>query len=173
MTRDETKRMIMYLKTAYSTFGEGVNIAELVNVWYDAFADEPVRVMGIAAKNYTKSSEYPPTIAGMQKQIDLIKETETDTELWALITKAAKNSTYGAVEEFEKLPPVCKAFVGSPTNLKDLGQVDQSTLQTVVKSQFVKTVPKIREHKTVQGRLPAEVRMAIEHAKMKQLEREE
>ena len=170
MTKDDTKKMIMYLRTAYKGFCEDMNLTDVVNVWYDAFKDEDVRVASEATRNYTMRSQYPPTIAGIQEQIDLLKSKDTDTELWALIVKAAKNSTYGAAEEYEKLPEVCQKFVGSPTALKDFGQIDPGTLQTVVKSQFIKTAPKIREHTNTQNGLPDSVRAVIETAKQRLLE---
>ena len=172
MTKEDTKKMIMYLRTAYKGFCEDVNLTDAVNVWYDAFKNEDVRVMGIAARNYVKSSEYPPTLAGIQKQLDLIKNKSTDAELWALIVKATKNSTYGAVEEYEKLPPVCQKFIGSPTALKDLGQISEGTLETVVKGQFIKTAPQIREHHEVQTGLPMAVREVIEEARIRLLTEE-
>lgn len=170
MTKDDIKKMIMYLRTGYKGFGEDVNLTDLVNVWYDVFKDEDVRVVSEATRNYTKASQYPPTIAGIQEQINLIKIPETDAELWDRITRAAKNSTYGSVDEFKKLPEVCQQFVGSPTTLKELGQTDPGILQTVVKSGFIRSAPQIREHTNVQRGLPAEVKQAIEEAKLKMLE---
>lgn len=170
MTKDDTKKMIMYLRTAYKGFCDGLDLTAVVNVWHDAFRDEDVHIVSEATRNYTKSCQYLPTIAGIQKQIDLIRNPQTDAELWALIVKAAKNSTYGAVEEYEKLPDICKKFVGSPTALKDFGQIDQGTLQTVVKSQFTKSAPMIRERTNVQSGLPDSVRAAIDAAKQRMLE---
>ena len=172
MTKDETKKMIMYMRTAYNNFCEGMNLADVVAVWHDAFKDEDARIVWEATRNYAKSSQYVPTIAGIQTQINLIRRDESDTELWDRIAKAARNSTYGSVEEFEKLPPVCQKFVGSPVGLKDLAQIDAGTLQTVVKGQFVKNAPMIREHHEARAGLPAEVRAAIESAKLRLLEQE-
>lgn len=172
MTKDEIKKTIAYLRTAYKGFCEDMNLTAVINVWHDQFKDEDVHVVWEATRNYTRSCEYPPTIAGIQEQINLIKQTQTDAELWDCITKAARNSTYGAAEEFEKLPEVCQQFVGSPAGLKDLGQIDAGTLQTVVKGQFIKTAPQIREHRNVQIGLSAEVRQAIAMAKTKLLEQE-
>lgn len=170
MTKDEVRNMMKYFQSAYKTFYEGSNLSEVLIAWYDAFKDVDKSEAQIAARNYVRSNEYPPTIAGVFKQLDLIRQPDSYTDLWALIAKAARNSTYGAAEEFDKLPPICRSFVGSAANLKDFGQIDQGTLQTVVKSQFVKAAPQIRERQNVQYSLPAEVRMAIENAKRKLLE---
>lgn len=173
MTKDDTKKMIMYLRAAYPGFCEGEDLANVLKVWHDAFKDENTSVVSEATRNYTRSSKFPPTIAGIQEQINLIKRTDSDAELWAAITKAAKNSTYGAAEEFEKLPEICQQFIGSASALKDLGQISPETLQTVVKGQFAKTAPQIRQHRDVQRGLPADVRAVIEYEKMRLLEHEE
>lgn len=166
MTRDDVKKMIVYLQTAFPLFGEGQNSSALVEVWYDAFKDEDVKIVQIAAKNYVKTNEFAPTIAGIMKQIRQISKTETETDLWALIQKAASNGIYNSVEEFEKLPPECQSFIGSADALKELSQIDMATMETVVKGQFLKRVESIQSHQEVQKGLPAEVRQAIEERRM-------
>lgn len=165
MTREEVIRMLKYFNLAYKGFYEGSNVTEVANVWFDAFKDEDIRVMGIAAKNYVKSNDFAPTIAGLTRQINLIKDKDTNADLWEHIAKAARNSTYNSVEEFEKLPEACKSFVGSAGSLKELGLVDTGTMNTIVKGQFLKRVEAIKEHQTVQKGLPMEVRKAIEESK--------
>lgn len=170
MTKDEIKKMILYFRTVYSGFCEDSNLTDVLNVWFDAFKDEDSRVVGIAAKNYVRANRYPPTIAGVFEQIKLIKSKDTNTDLWAMIVKAAGNGTYHSVEEFEKLPEECKSFIGSPAALKDIAQADMGTLNTVVKGQFLKHVDSIKEHQEVQKGLPANVRQAIAESKMKLLQ---
>lgn len=171
MTRDDTKKMILYLRMAYKDFCEDKNLANVIDVWHDAFKDEDVRVVSKATQNYVGSNEYHPTIAGIKKQIRLITEADTDTDLWAMIERAARNGTYGSVEEFEKLPPECQSFVGSPAGLKELATIDAGTMNTIVKGQFLKRAEAIKEHQEVQKGLSTEVRKAIENAKL--LERSE
>ena len=172
MTRDEVRAMMKYFDSAYRHFYEGANPSEVLEVWFGAFKGEDKDIVARACANYVKHNQYPPTIAGVFEQMNLMKEKETDTDLWALIEKAARNGTYGAVEEFEKLPPECQSFVGSPAALKDLAQVDTGTMNTVVKGQFLKRVGDIKERQEVQKGLPAEVRKAIEESKVRMLEGE-
>lgn len=172
MTREETKKMILYLHMAYRDFCGDKDLTSVVNIWHDAFKDYDVKVVEIAAKNYVKTNEFAPTIAGVMKQIRQISKTETETDLWALIQKAASNGIYNSAEEFEKLPPECQSFIGSADALKELSQIDMATMETVVKGQFLKRVESIQSHQEVQKGLPAEVRQAISAAKMKLLEQE-
>lgn len=166
MTREETKKMILYLHMAYRDFCGDKDLTSVVNIWHDAFKDYDVKVVEIAAKNYVKTNEFAPTIAGVMKQIRQISKTETETDLWALIRKAASNGFYNSAEEFEKLPPECQSFVGSADALKELSQIDMATMETVVKGQFLKRVESIQSHQDVQKGLPAEVRQAIEERRM-------
>lgn len=170
MTREDTKKLIFYLKMGYPSFCDDKNLAMMVDVWFDAFRDEDTVVVSQAAKNYVKSNHYTPTIAGLFEQINLIKSPNTDTDLWGLIYKAASNGTYNSEEEFNKLPPECQSFLGSPSALKDLAMTDTGTMNTVVKGQFLKRVEAIREHQAVQRGLPSEVRAAITESKRKMLE---
>ena len=166
MTRDETKKMILYLHMAYRDFCGDKDLTSVVNIWHDAFKDYDVKVMEIAAKNYVKTNEFAPTIAGIMKHIRQISKTETETDLWALIQKAASNGLYNSAEEFEKLPPECKSFIGSADALKEMSQIDMATMETVVKGQFLKRVEAIQNHQEVQKGLPGEVRQAIEERRM-------
>lgn len=166
MTKEDTKKMLAYLWTAYPGFLDGLNLTAAVNVWNDAFKEEDVRIVSKAVSNYVKTVPYTPTIAGIQKQIDIIKESQTDTDYWALIQKAIGNSIYNSKEEFEKLPEVCKSFVGSASALRDMAQADTGVINTVVKGQFLKRVEAIREHQNVQKGLPVSVVMALAESKM-------
>ena len=172
MTRDETKKMILYLHMAYRDFCGDKDLTSVVNIWHDVFKDYDVKVVEIAAKNYVKTNEFAPTIAGIMKQIRQISKTETETDLWALIQKAASNGIYNSAEEFEKLPPECQSFIGSANALKELSQIDMATMETVVKGQFLKRVEAIQSHQEVQRGLPTEVRRAIEESRMRMLEGE-
>lgn len=172
MTKEQMITIMEYFQTAYRGFYEGKDIKSVLSVWYDIFGEEEEVVVKTAARNYVKTNKFPPTIAGLQEQIDMIKEPKADTDLWSLIHRAASNSLYHADEEFKKLPPECQSFVGSPSALKDLAQTDVGTMNTVVKGQFLKRVNDIKEHRAVQRGLPAEVRKAIEESKLKMLEEE-
>lgn len=172
MTREEIKTLMKYFQTVYPGFYQGSNQTQVVDVWFDALGEYDTKIVQLAAKNYVKTNEFAPTIAGVMKQIRQISKTETETDLWALIQKAASNGIYNSAEEFEKLPPECQSFVGSADALKELSQIDMATMETVVKGQFLKRVESIQSHQEVQKGLPAEVRQAISAAKMKLLEQE-
>lgn len=172
MTRDEVRAMMKFFNAAYRNFYDGSNPTDVLEVWASCFKDDDKDIVARACNNYVKHNQYPPTIAGIIEQMRLITEKETDTDLWSLIQKAVRNGTYGAKEEFEKLPPECQSFVGSPASLKELAQIDTGTMNTIVKGQFLKRVEAIKEHQEVQKGLPVEVKRAIEESKLRMLEGE-
>lgn len=166
MTKEQMITIMEYFQIAYKGFYEDKDIRSVLSVWYDIFGEEDEKIVKIAARNYVKKNVFPPTIAGLQEQIDMLKEQQTDVGMWSMLQKAVSNSLYHADEEFKKLPPECQSFVGSPSALKDLAQTDVGTMNTVVKGQFLKRVNDIKEHREVQNGLPVEVKKVIEENKM-------
>lgn len=165
MTKDEVRTMMKYLDSAYRHFYEGSNTSDVLEVWADAFKDEDRIVVAKACANYVKQNPHPPTIAGIMKQVELIKDSQTDTDYWAMIQKAIGNSLYNSKEEFEKLPEICKSFVGSASALREMAMAETGLVNTVIKGQFLKRVEAIREHQNVQKGLPVSVTLALERAK--------
>lgn len=165
MTRDETKQILGYLQCAYPSAFGGDNLTATVNVWWDAFGDIDVHIVKHAVKNFVKSSKFAPTIAGIQEQIDLITSEETNVDLWGRLHKAISNGIYGAKEEFEKLPPECKRFLGNAEVLKELAQSDSATINTVVKGQFMKRIDALEKHEKVQSGISDELKSVIARSK--------
>lgn len=176
MTRKEFGSLVSVIRGVYLD-DEFLSDTESAEIWYSFLKDISFAEAKIAVTKLAATSKWAPKIADIIEQVKLLHEIvvdgDGDAELWSLIVKASKNSTYGAVEEFEKLPEECKRFLGSPTVLKDFGQIDPNTLQTVVKSQFLKLIPTIRKRTDYSNGLPMEVRQAIEDSKMRMLTVEE
>ena len=145
---------------------------QTLSLYYDMFCEFPTPIIVQALKNYIKVNQYPPTIAGLQEQIDMIANKETPAELWNLVKKAICRSSYNSLEEFEKLPPSCQKWAGSHMTLKELSQVDIDNLNTVTRGQFLKTIESIRQKDIVQTMLPDNLRSEIAQltSKMKMIE---
>ena len=172
MTRQEFGSIVAVLRNAYLD-KDFLSDNESAEVWYGFLKDLDFGEVKIAVAKLVSENKWMPTIAEIMSQVKLLNETvydsDGDNELWDLIVKASKNSTYGAVEEFNKLPIECQKFLGSATSLKDFGLIDPNTLQTVVKGQFLKTIPAIRKHTEYNNGLPLEVKLAIEESKQRML----
>lgn len=164
MREDDIKQLLTILKLNYPSTYRDMSIEDrraLVKLWFDAFGGFDVEVVGHALKNYIKGNKYPTTIAGLQEQIDLLIGTDNTDELWRVLMKAVRNSGRDARAEFEKLPQECKEFIGSPAELRALGNTDMATVNTVTRGQFYSRVKTIQERRKAQAQLPENVRKAL------------
>lgn len=173
MTLTESYKLLHILSQAYPATYRNMTDEEKTGqaeFYHEMLAEEETVIVVHALKNYIKKNQYPPTVAGLQEQIDLLKGNEdTDNELWNLVAKAVRNGSYGSVEEFNKLPVECQRWLGNPQQLKELALCETDKLQQVVRGQFLKTIGQIKQSEQAQRTLPAEVRQAISESKVKLL----
>ena len=85
----------------------------------------------------------------------------TATEAWALVRKAIRNGYYGAEEEFEKLPTACQRAIGSPSNLRELAQLDIDQVETVEQSHFIKAYNTQTEREREVEKMPASIKSLV------------
>ena len=143
MTRTETIAVLALLKAAYPNFYKGMPQADLqavVNLWSLHFAGENADTVTAAvhALIASRAEGYPPTIGAVREQIDNLtaKDALSETEAWALVSKAARNGLYGYREEFEKLPEPVKKAVGTPEQLRAWAMMPADEVESVVASNF-------------------------------------
>ena len=145
MDINEAKGILSILEIAYPKHYKTMSDAdkvETVKLYYDYFSHYDLTLVIQGLKNYIGDNEYPPTIAGLHKHVKaLIPKSNDAVSLWNDTLKAIRNSAYKSKEEFDALPVECRRWLGSPKQLKDLSQVDPETLNTVVRGQFLKTIP--------------------------------
>lgn len=162
MNREDTKKVLKILSTAYPRYfadmGKEDKIDQ-VNLYQDMFSEYPTEAVVVALKSYIKDNEYPPSIAGLQKQIDLLLPDENNAvELWNILAKAVKRGSIVTQEEFDQLPKPIKAWCGNLAQLRELGMMDITAFNTVTRGQFLKTVPILAEREKAQQQLPQNVR---------------
>ena len=161
--------MLGLLKSAYQTFYRAMSPEDAKNtldLWAEMFADDDVRVVKLALKKLIETHQgYPPDIAALKAKIREVVVAATgepsDEELWRMLRKAAGNGYYGAREEFDKLPRVVQRYLGSPSALRDLSQIDERTLDTVTHGQFLKQIVSLRERQEFADSLPEPVKAAV------------
>ena len=143
MTQTDTLAILGVLKAAYPNFYKDMRRSEadgIVALWTEMFKDEPAEVVALAVKAHIANDKkgFPPHIGAIKDAIVKIMQPDqmTEQEAWALVAKALRNGTYGAEEEFQKLPPVVQRLVGSPSQLREWAAMDTDTVQSVVASNF-------------------------------------
>lgn len=169
MTREETTSVLKILKVSYPAFYSKFSRDDMVAVldlWSEMFADDDIRVVKVALFKLIETHKgYPPDIAALKEKIRelVIASTgePTDEELWQMLRRAASNGYYGAREEFDRLPRVVQRYLGSPSALRDLAVIDEKTLNTVAKGQFLKQIVSLRERQEFADSLPEPVKEAV------------
>ena len=143
MTRQETGIIMDILTAAYPTFYAGRNAPDIratLNLWAEMFAGDDVRVVAAAVKALIASDDrgFPPVIGAVKDRVRRVTHPDelTEQEAWALVAKALGNSSYHAEDEFSKLPPVVRAVVHDPGQLREWAAMDRATVQSVVASNF-------------------------------------
>lgn len=163
MNRKEALAICKVFKNAYPNvykdFKED-DINGFVDLWVMMFDEETIEVVTQALKSVLKNIEYPPTIAHVKKAIKSMQKGGKDNypseeEAWNRVHKALGNSFYNSVKEFDKLDDDIKRLIGSHTVLKEYSQMDISQLNTVVKSNFIKSYRSIIAEKREFDNLPS------------------
>ena len=170
MEKHETKKLLDILKTAYPKTYQNITEKQARNtlgLYFDIFKEYETEIVVVALKNYIKENEYPPTIAGLQKQIDIIiSDEDTDIELWNTLAAACSRGTRMTAEEFETLPESIREWAGDVGQIKELALMDSVTFNSVIRGQFLKTIPQIIERQEAKRKLPAETRKLLEMLKL-------
>lgn len=165
MTIKETIKIMTVLKAAYPAYYRGQDDEELeaaVTLWHKMFADDPYTVVSaaVAAHIASDTKGYPPHIGAIRDKITKLTQPEelSEMEAWAMVRKALSNSGYHAQQEFDKLPEVLQRVVGSPSMLHQWALMDNSDVETVVQSNFMRSY-KVRAASAKEYlALPAEVK---------------
>lgn len=142
------------------------NLSETVDVWQMMLDEYSYNQVSIALKAYVTSdtSGFAPSVGEIVAKIQLVSQPQEldGMAAWGLVSKALRNGTYGAVEEFNKLPPLVRQAVGMPDNLKNWATSDYQTIETVIQSNFLRTYEVIVKRETEISRMPDNIKSLIE-----------
>jgi len=146
MDRAETAKTLAVLRAAYPNFYRGMGKAELediVDLWASMFEDDPFELVAGAVKAFIAADNkgFPPVIGVIKEKLRQISQPPmmTEQEAWQRVLKAIRDSAYRAREEFDALPPLLRSLVGSPQQLRDWGMMDETTVQSVIASNFMRS----------------------------------
>lgn len=166
MTRVETIELMQEIEARYPNFAPS-NPSKTVDVWLEEFEDMPYELVLAGVKTFasTDTKGFPPSIGQVKDKIFSLATINMPNvnEAWDLVQRAIADSTYHAEERFEKLPPLIQKVVGSPTTLRNWGKTDNSTIGTVIYSQFVKTYNSIYEREKEKAKIPKKIMALIEN----------
>ena len=142
------------------------NLSETVDVWNIMLEEYSYEQISVALKAYIHSdiSGFAPSIGQLIGKIQTISQPQEldGMTAWGLVSKALRNGTYGAVEEFNKLPPLVRQAVGMPDNLRNWATSDYQTIETVIQSNFLRTYEAVVKRANEINRMPDNIKSLIE-----------
>lgn len=165
MTREETVKIIRIMSDCYPNYKPN-NLSETVDVWQMMLDEYSYNQVSIALKAYVTSdtSGFAPSVGEIVAKIQLVSQPQEldGMAAWGLVSKALRNGTYGAVEEFNKLPLLVRQAVGMPDNLKNWATSDYQTIETVIQSNFLRTYETVVKRANEINRMPDNIKSLIE-----------
>ena len=166
MTEKEVRQLLAMTQAVYSNYNPPSREAA-VNAWLMCLSEYDNNVVTAAFKAYmtTDTSGFAPSIGQLLDKLHAIQNPQelNEMEAWSLVSKALRNGYYGAVEEFNKLPPLVQKAVGSPDNLRNWSQTDSESIENVVQSNFMRSYRLVVNHENEIKKMPADVRTLIEN----------
>lgn len=165
MTREQVGKLLMTIQAYYPNYNPPDKEITL-NAWYIMLAEYPEELVlqALRACIATNTSGFAPDVGQIMSKIQTIsRPQELDgMTAWGLVSKALRNGTYGAVEEFNKLPPLVRQAVGIPDNLKNWATSDYQTIETVIQSNFLRTYETVVKRANEINRMPDNIKSLIE-----------
>lgn len=165
MTRDETVKIIRIMCDCYPNYKPS-NLSETVDVWNMMLNEYDYSQISTALKAYVHSdtSGFAPSIGQLINKLHEVQSPQelNEMEAWLLVGKALRNGTYGAIEEFNKLPPLVQKAVGSPDNLRNWAQTDSESIENVVQSNFMRTYRTVVNRAKEYQKMPKDIQALIE-----------
>lgn len=166
MSREEVIKLLMSVQAAYPNF-KVQDKTVTVNTWYMMLQNYNYDLAMLALQKYitTDTTGFAPSIGYIVQNIPRNENGElNELEAWALVSKALRNGTYGAEEEFAKLPETVQKAVGSPANLRNWASSDYKAIETVIASNFMRVYTTEVKRADELKRMPETLKMAIEGA---------
>ena len=144
------------------------NLSETVDVWNMMLEEYSYSQISMALKTYVHSdtSGFAPNVGQLLDKLHLIQDPQelNEMEAWFLVSRALRNGYYGAVEEFNKLPPLVQKAAGSPDNLRNWALTDSKSIENVVQSNFMRTYRTVVSRDREYQKMPKDIQALIESA---------
>lgn len=165
MTEEQVGKLLMTIQAYYPNYNPPDKKVTL-NAWYIMLAEYPEELVlqALRACIATNTSGFAPDVGQIMSKIQTISQPQEldGMAAWGLVSKALRNGTYGAVEEFNKLPPLVRQAVGMPDNLKNWATSDYQTIETVIQSNFLRTYEVVVKRANEINRMPDNIKSLIE-----------
>lgn len=172
MTELDAKQVLQICKINWPQSFQKLNAEEMramLDLWTEMFKDDSATLVKAAVKTIIAAGnrEFAPNVGAIKEQMRKLTagaEEMTEAEAWAKIRKAISNGYYGAEQEFEKLPPLCKTVVGSPQQLREWSTMDSETVHSVVSSNVQRAYKTIQQRERESAKVPEDIKARFSEA---------
>lgn len=167
MKRSDVMGIMAILETAYPSYyakSTDKQKMEAVNLWAELFANDDPHIVAAAVKTIiVGGGAFPPSIGDIKNKMhDLTSSNDmSETEAWAMVSKACANGIYGYEEEYKKLPPAVQAAVGRPEQLREWAMMDAETVQSVVASNFMRSFKTTTKRERELAMIPDDIKQLL------------
>lgn len=140
MSKEEFAMLIKGMKSIY-TFDGFLQDNYTKEMWYSLLCDLPYEYAAAALKHHMQTNPKVPTPADIRNGAYQLTKPESlsDSEAWAMVSKAISNSGYYSEREYNHLPHEIQKAVGSARQLFVWSQTDSNSVETVIQSQFLRS----------------------------------
>jgi hypothetical protein len=140
MTEEETAKILTTITIAYPNF-KVVDAEATIKLYFSMLKDYSYTLCDSAIRKYivTDTTGFAPSLGKIIENINTLSKPRelNELEAWSIVSKALRNGTYGAEEEFSKFPTAIKNAVGSPSMLLTWA-TDEHFNESVVSSNFMR-----------------------------------
>ena len=169
MKKSETRMILAVLVVAFPVFYRNTTEADTeaaVNLWHQQFQDYDYKTVeqAVQALISTKIEGYPPTIGEVKEQIRKLfcaDNVDDESQAWAKVSNATRNSSYYSEREFAKLPPLVQKAVGTAEQLRQWAGMDADVVESVIASNFKKAYRAELQRAAEIEKLPSQIRTMI------------
>lgn len=168
MTKDETWKLVFVIKSSYprhyERFSESdfENLCTSLHMCLEDYTYQQAS-MGLKAFLISDTKGFPPVAGQIIEQIRKLTPSQQEMDglqAWNLVMQGIRNGTYGAEEEFEKLPDLVKQTIGSAQYLRDEATNNDFNMD-VAKGQFLKNYEVVKKRAEEINKLPSSMRLEI------------
>ena len=152
----ETGAVMDIIATAYPAWKP---TPQAVQLWAEMFVEDNAAEVLRAVRTFiaTDLKGFAPSIGQIRclmSELEPDSAELTETEAWALVRKAVSNGIYGAITEFEELPPILQRVVGDPDQLTRWAMLEDG-LDTVVASNVMRSYRALVQREKYEKAAPA------------------
>lgn len=162
MTEMEAAKILTVICECWPRFSEGRDIRSTARLWQRMFANDEYAQVEAALTAYiaTDTKGFAPSIGALKERLAQMRMggESSGLEAWMLVKAALRNGLYGYEREFARLPEDVRAAVGDARVLRDWAMMDETTVDSVVMSNFMRGYRARAGHVREMQKLPEDVR---------------